>query len=337
MSAASRAAPLAVLAALALALFHPDARGEAAGARPDASGPAYRLLDRVSRAVRELSYRGTFVYHHDGRMEAMRIVHRGGPDGQRERLYSLTGAGREIIRDDQLVTCILPDDGSVMVDRRQTRNPISGVLPADGFDVESVYSVRIGARGRVAGRMAQQLWIEPRDQFRYGLSLWIDEESALLLRSELLDEADRPVEQIMFTDVEIVEKVPDQWLEPTLPAGNYRWFRQPANGPRWVANQPAAPAWDIERIPQGFVPRHFERAPIAAHEGIVERQMLTDGFATISVYVNPLRGTPPLRGHYSLGAVNAHGTVVDGHQVVAVGAVPAATVAMVADSVRYHR
>lgn len=333
----SRAGILGGLALLGLLLA---VSGGGAAAQTDSEAgrpPAYQLLDQVASAVRERSYRGTFIYHYGGRMEAMGIVHRGGPDGRRERLYSLNGAAREIIRDDERVTCILPDDGSVLVDRRQLRNPLSGVLPSVGFEVKPVYRVRLAGRGRIAGRDARQLLITPRDRFRYGVSLWVDQKTSLLLRSDLLDRQGKAVEQIMFTELEVLEAVPDEWLEPDLPAGDYRWYRQPAGGPHWVAESPQEPAWVIERLPEGFIATDFQRAAIAAHDGIVEHQVLSDGFATISVYVNPLGEAPPLQGDFRLGAVHAHGSVVDGHQVVVVGAVPPATVAMVADSVRYRR
>ncbi|MEE8117953.1 MAG: sigma-E factor regulatory protein RseB domain-containing protein, partial [Gammaproteobacteria bacterium] len=66
--------------------------------------PAY-WLDRMSTALRELNYQGTFVYLHDQKLEAMEIVHRVDADGERERLFSLNGAAREIVRDRDEVKC----------------------------------------------------------------------------------------------------------------------------------------------------------------------------------------------------------------------------------------
>ena len=67
-----------------------------------------KWLDRMGAAIRDLNYRGTFVYQHNGKLEAMGIVHRGGEDS-RQRLFALSGAAREVIRDREGVTCILAD------------------------------------------------------------------------------------------------------------------------------------------------------------------------------------------------------------------------------------
>jgi sigma-E factor negative regulatory protein RseB len=55
--------------------------------------------------------------------------------------------------------------------------------------------------------------------------------------------------------------------------------------------------------------------------------VFSDGMATVSVYVEKL---PPdsnaFTGLSNMGAMNAYGTVIDGHQITVVGEVPAATV-----------
>ena len=80
-----------------------------------AQDSARQWLDEMSSALQTLDYDGTFVYLHDGRLDAMRIIHQVSDGGQRERLVSLTGSAREVLRDDKAVTCIKPDNKSVMI------------------------------------------------------------------------------------------------------------------------------------------------------------------------------------------------------------------------------
>ncbi len=61
---------------------------------------ARNWLDRMNRAVDELNYRGTFVHVLDGTAETLHIVHRNVAGSSGERILSLDGAGREIIRQD---------------------------------------------------------------------------------------------------------------------------------------------------------------------------------------------------------------------------------------------
>ncbi|HDY81969.1 MAG TPA: hypothetical protein ENH48_03305, partial [Halieaceae bacterium] len=55
----------------------------AAGDTPPQS--ARQWLDSMSSALQVLDYDGTFVYLHDNRLEAMRIVHQASPGGEKER------------------------------------------------------------------------------------------------------------------------------------------------------------------------------------------------------------------------------------------------------------
>ena len=79
--------------------------------------PARQWLDAMSEALQNLDYEGTFVYLHDGKLEAMRIIHQRDGEDEKERLVSLTGSAREVIRDNQSVTCIMPDSKSVMLSK----------------------------------------------------------------------------------------------------------------------------------------------------------------------------------------------------------------------------
>ena len=69
----------------------------------NAAESAYDWLMKMSSATRNLSYDGTFVYQHDDQLEAMRVIHLVDKGSVRERLLSLNGAAREVIRDDERV------------------------------------------------------------------------------------------------------------------------------------------------------------------------------------------------------------------------------------------
>ena len=91
--------------------------GLASAQAADTSLQARNLINEMSRASRELNYDATFVYHKDNQMDVMRLMHKADGDREVERLISLTGYAREVIRDGTSVTCIFPDDQSVMVEK----------------------------------------------------------------------------------------------------------------------------------------------------------------------------------------------------------------------------
>ena len=94
-----------------------------------ADSEARQWLERMSMASQSLNYTGTFVYQRQGNLEAMQIVHARDESGERERLMSLTGPKREVLRDNQVVTCILGDRQAVVVNKSRPRTPFPACGP----------------------------------------------------------------------------------------------------------------------------------------------------------------------------------------------------------------
>src|SRR3954462_3035524 len=134
---------------------------------------AYEWLMKMDRAARTLNYQGTFVYQHGDLLETMRIIH-GVNDGTvRERLVSLNGGAREIIRNGREVRCYFSDKNSLVVEYRQPNSKnFPAILPQQLSDLNQNYTIQLGVAGRVADRPAQLVVIKPKDAYRYGYQLW---------------------------------------------------------------------------------------------------------------------------------------------------------------------
>ncbi|MFN2308770.1 MAG: MucB/RseB C-terminal domain-containing protein [Gammaproteobacteria bacterium] len=292
-------------------------------------------LRQMSQASQGLNYRGTFVYLHEGRLEAMRIIHRADADGEQERLFALTGAAREVLRDNQQVTCILPRHKAVMVDRSLPRKPFPAALPRDLDALSGQYEFLIDGEDRVSGLPTRIVVIRPRDGFRYGHRLWLDLDSSLPLRSALLDAEGQPVEQMMFTELEILDEVPAEDLQPMLRGEEYtrRGPVRHAEGGEDMAVDERG--WVVTELPAGFMLTHYNRVRMPSAAAPVEHLVFSDGLATVSVYVEPRQaGAHGLSGHSSRGAVNALGTQRGDVQITVVGEVPRITVEQISQAVR---
>ncbi|HEX5420440.1 MAG TPA: sigma-E factor regulatory protein RseB domain-containing protein, partial [Gammaproteobacteria bacterium] len=135
-------------------------------------------LERMNRAVEDLNYEGTFVHVLGGNAETMYIVHRNHNGEVGERLVSLDGAGREIIgREDQLQV-IMPDRHIVLLKKRKEGDSLFDALPNYSSKLEAHYEFKLNKTARVANRTAQVIVIKPKDQYRYGYVLWLDEDTA---------------------------------------------------------------------------------------------------------------------------------------------------------------
>ena len=162
---------------------------------------AHEWLRRMSMASHSLNYSGTFVYQHEGRLESMQVLHAMDDQGERERLISLTGSRREVLRDNSEVTCVLGDSQSVLVNKSSPRVSYPASFPTEVDKIDNYYRFEVLGDDRVAGLDCKVVVVRPRDDFRYGRRLCVHADSHLLLRSELTDMQGKVIEQFMFTEV----------------------------------------------------------------------------------------------------------------------------------------
>ena len=103
---------------------------------------AMARIERMVTAARTLNYDATFVYSHGSQMDEMRIIHRFRDGAERERLVTLSGSTREVLRDDSRVTCIIPDSQSVVVGKSRPQSLYgSPLLTAEGYDEHYLLAV----------------------------------------------------------------------------------------------------------------------------------------------------------------------------------------------------
>ncbi|MBI2993701.1 MAG: MucB/RseB C-terminal domain-containing protein [Gammaproteobacteria bacterium] len=294
----------------------------------EVSPQAQELINRMSRAARDLNYDGVFIYRRSREMDTMRLIHKADAEGEHERLVTLTGMPREVIRDDQSVTCIFPDDQAVMVEKSRPRKFVAQ-LPEPVERIAAYYSFNVEGQDRIAGRDAWVVNITPRDLYRYGYQLWIDKEHSLLLKSELKNKSGAPVEQIMFTQLEVRESIPDDLLRPTMTGQGYTWYHQASAEERADSG---AGGWQVTWMPNGFALSNHEKQSLVASGDPVDHLVFTDGLASVSVFIEKLHDVPQI-GPAQMGGVNAFARFADGFQVTAVGEVPQSTVQRMANSV----
>jgi sigma-E factor negative regulatory protein RseB len=300
------------------------------------SGQAARAwLDKMTHAVESLNYEGTFVFMRGDKVDTMHIIHARNEEGVRERLVSLTGEAREIIRDQGVLTCVWPHKNSVVVENARTQYGIATPIPADTEAFDNYYRFRVAGSDRIAGRRCRKIAIKPKDDLRYGHRLCIAEGSGILLRSVMLNPEGIPIEKVMFTSIRLRETIPDQRFEPTMIEEDYVWHRVD------VRYQPSKlepdPSWQIECVPTGFEMISNSKRVIAASPEPVQHMILTDGLASVSVFIaNPQDPTSVFEGTTHSGALNAYARSVNDHQVTVVGEVPEETVRMIAQSIVYR-
>jgi len=294
-----------------------------------AESTARDWLERMTRSLASLHYDGLFIHTAASQSESMRIVHRTVDGRSVERLVSLDGSGREIVRTPEEVHFYLPDRRVVLVEPRSDDGSLLKALPAPGPQLDALYTLATSPGSRLLRRDVQILDIRPRDAYRYGYRMWLDVDTAMPLRSEVLDAEARTVESIQFTKLEIGDAVTAGELEPAVDAAGYQWLRARQRAER---RSPQA-SWMPRRMPPGF---RLVATRTQAMPGLPMRTqhlIFSDGFASVSVFIEPAAGKGPVPPEStSVGSANAFSTQVNGQVVTAVGEVPPATVREIATS-----
>jgi sigma-E factor negative regulatory protein RseB len=301
----------------------------------DSSADALALLKKMYSAGQNLNYQGTFVYSHDDDLETMQIFHAMDKSGERERLVHLNGSLREVVREQDIVTCILPDNKSVVVNKAQGRQHFFMTMPANMENLKQFYDFKIAGDGRIAAKQAKRVTIQPKDKFRYGYHLWLDSDTALLLKSDLLDEKGAVIERIMFTNLDVVDAIPEAVLKPSINDKEYTWHNNTQKTQNSENEASESLEWEVGHLPVGFSQTDYKGHYISSDNNRVEHLIVSDGLASVSVYIEKLtKSENKFTGSSIMGAVNVYATAVKDYQVTAVGEVPQATVKMVAESVK---
>lgn len=272
-----------------------------------ASDDAVEWLDRMRDALAGLDYQGTVVAFRDGQLDAMRLVHRTGPGGLHESLVALTGAPRVLRRDGA---------GSELQDGDR-RLPVGNLLPAlpdaDRVALQRYDAVLAGA-DRVAGMPTRVIEIRPRDEYRYGYRLWLENEHGFPLKSVAFAADGRAVEQWMFAEIEFGAAASAGKGGRGAVAAAKATGRSSAATPRT--------RWQVSGLPPGF-----SLVALVESDGDGEHQLYSDGLARVSLYVEPLADrTPNLSGLLRRGSTSVFGRVLQDRQITVVGQVPPVTV-----------
>jgi sigma-E factor negative regulatory protein RseB len=291
------------------------------------------LLERMEHAIESLNYEGTFVHIVDGQVDTMYVVHRVEDGVATERLVSLDGAQREIIRKQDKVTCIFADKKSVLVEKRQDGGPIRSAIPRYTTSLDAHYIFDLKKPTHKLGRDAAVMEIVPQDEHRYGYKLWMDKATGMMLKSQVVDKYGKVLEQLIFVSIELPESIPADRLEPSIATEKFTWYVQEEEGA--VPAGDRAATWRAGSLPAGFE-LHASKTQVMAGEQVpTEHLVYSDGIASVSVFVDSApEESDETGGPSRIGAANAYTTRVSGHVVTAMGEVPAETVRMIARSMR---
>ncbi len=292
------------------------------------TNPAKDLLLNMANAVHTRNFDASFVVVKGKAMEPYRWVHAKQGETELEHLSLLNGAGLEMVRVNDQVTYFEPQSQPYSINTDSIAGPIPEVLFKDIEALSSQYDFVLGGKGRIAGRAAQLVRIESKDEYKYNYWIWLDTESSLLLKAAYVNHKGEALEQLQLTHISVTEQPAPMILEVLN-----RNFPTPLPGNALEGEKSNATNWRIGWLPNGFKLLKSDRHKLDLNNELTDYYLYSDGFVEISVFVQR-----PLPGRRLSGSLTSGATTIYVHNggnfdVSVVGNVPSQTAKAIAESV----
>ncbi|MEY3759628.1 MAG: hypothetical protein RIR39_1119 [Pseudomonadota bacterium] len=288
---------------------------------------AQQVLAKMNHAMAVLNYQGTVAFLKNGKLEPMKYVHAADKGVQQEHLLSLNSPLREIIRDADQVSCLFKETQQTLVDHRPFEHSFLVDTPKNLDDMGSIYQFEIVGEENIAMRPSYIVAIQPKDNTRYPRKIWIEKQQFLPLKVVVYDNVGVLLEQVVFTDIEVKKSLPFvdvKFLDAVYPAQTIQ--------PIQTQSLDQA-AFVVTQMPVGFREVFFARKPMHNAEQSVDHLLLSDGFTSVSIYMENKIASMQL-GLQSVGAVNAYSRTINNFQLTVMGEVPAETVQFIAEGIK---
>ena len=285
---------------------------------PGADPAALVWLDRMSRSLHEVSYHGVVTLQRGEELQVIQVSHAVNGESASEQLTKLTGQGAQVERTDHPLHCVHPGHRLLQ---------IGAELQGGDCGIGQHYRFRVDEGGRIAGRNAVRIYVEPRDMYRFGYVMDLDRETGLLLKTLTVGPGDKVLERFQFASLSLGQ-------QPVAAAGVnvvHRAQHPPISDDRVGTTA----GWVVQWVPSGFIDTD---SPVQA----AGRRTYTDGLAVFSVFMEELgREIRPGEGVVRNGGTvsDTRGLELSGRPVLVtvIGEVPVNTARMVADSVGWAR
>lgn len=306
--------------ALASLFFCSPVLAEAPAAAQTEPADAKEWIRSMREAGLRLQFQGVAAYWRNEQLRILRIRHEVVNGQEREQVEALDDTNG--------------DDAAPMSDTNAEiqglgNNPSRmGNWPLNLALAERYYRFTFGREGRISGRNAREIVITPLDGARYGRRVWIDRESYLPLKHELIAPDGRILEQFVFAELTVSD------TPPTVDRAAVN------NSPPLMGHVPVqqsidALTWRLDNVPRGYRIVSYARHA-APNNPLFEHLLLSDGFSSVSVYIEEAQRVFPNDGRLRhLGAMHVFTRQTGRYRITVMAEAPARTVIQIAQGV--HR
>ncbi len=290
---------------------------------------ALQWLQAMEHALKTSTFQGTLVYAGTNRVDTLKVFHSVLNGVEHEHIISLDEPVREVIRDRSRIFCFIQEQRSGRVSAIMSTKSWLG-LPSGFKHTSRHYSLQLGKQQAVMERPTQIVTIQPKDSLRYQRKLWIDQASLIPIKTQIIDNSGRVLEQLIFAKLSTNQPIPRAQFQLPEDSKSYQWAVQKTELiPEHLQR------WQIVNKPLGFNVVKYMRQQNKADSGQVTHILLSDGVSLISVYVDAQAGTVESQLEtYTIGAINLVTSVRNGYRLTVLGEVPEQTIQPILDGIK---
>lgn len=289
-----------------------------------AQGWYERMLEKAPNAM----YQGIFTHQAGNKMQSVEIIH-GSKEGQVwERMLHLDGPSREIIRHGENMFCIHPDKSVEQLPKQESA--LFGSKNLGGIQqLSKGYEFKIVGKQRVAGRLVVGIQLSPKDAARHYYQLWLDSETTVPLKTELITRTGQVLERYQFNYFKTNGEFDEALFAPRttgvkldLAQASSVLKTTPQDVLEWRLNW--VPTGFIDQVAKGHAPK------------MSARRIYSDGIVMFSVYVENVEEIQD-EGNAQVGptALSIQHKQWQGktHRITVVGEIPGEAAQRIAQSV----
>ncbi|AUX73445.1 sigma-E factor regulatory protein RseB [Erwinia pyrifoliae] len=282
------------------------------------------LLQQMKQASQSLSYELAYINVSRLGIESVRYRHAIIDGTVYAQLLQMDGPRREIIQRGNEVSYFESGLEPFAMQGDHIVDSLPSLIYADFRQLATDYDFVSVGRTRIADQLCEAIRIVPRDGTRYGYIVWLDSESRLPLRVDLLDRDGETLEQYRVVSFAVDDGVGKMMQELknakfpavlSLPKGNPVTFN-----------------WQVGWLPSGMKELSQSRRQLPTLNRPVESRLFSDGLFSFSVNVTLADKTssPQL---LRTGRRTMQTEVRNNAEITVVGELPPATAKRIADSI----
>ena len=292
-----------------------------ASAQPSASGA---LLQQMEQASQNLNYEFAYINVSRIGIESLRYRHAVIDNRIFAQLLQMDGPRREVIQRGNDISYFEPGLDPFSLPGNHIIDALPGLMFADFSRLGEAYDFIPVGRSRMADQMCEVVRIVSRDGTRYSYVVWLDVDTKLPLRIDLLDRDGETLEQFRVISFAVDEGVRNlmQGLEKanlppslSLPAGDKVEL-----------------SWQPNWLPAGMKLISQSRRDIPSMNKTVESRLYSDGLFSFAINVTPADKSSSVQA-LRTGRRTVQTEVRNNNEITVVGELPPATAKRIADSI----